>query len=97
MAGEHEDASFGTPDVGPSSSIFTQAWAIGLLDRALGTFLVSLVALVGLGQPGFDLFAVDWKAALLAAVSATVLTVVKSVIAPFVGDPGTTSLLPGGR
>lgn len=97
MAGEHENATFNTPDVGPSSSIFTQAWAIGLLDRALGTFLVSLVALLGLGQPGFDLFAVDWKAALLASVSATVLTIVKSVIAPLIGDPGTTSLLPGGR
>jgi hypothetical protein len=80
-----------------SSSLFTQSWLIGTLDRALGTFLVSVVALIGLGQPGFDLFHVDWKTALAASLSATILTIVKSFIAPFVGDPGTTSLLPGGR
>lgn len=97
MSGQHENATFGTPDVGPPGSTYTQAWAIGMLDRAIGTFVVSLVALVGFGQPGFDLLSVDWKGALLAAVSATVLTIIKSVIAPFLGDPGTNNILPGGK
>lgn len=86
-----------TIPVTPSSSPFTQAWAIGTLDRILGTFLVTFVALIGLGQPGFDLFAVNWKNALAAAGSATVLTLVKSLIAAFVGDTGTSSILPGGK
>jgi Putative lactococcus lactis phage r1t holin len=86
-----------TPPLPAPGNPFTQGWMIGLLDRSLGTFLVTIVALIGLGQPGFDVFHVDWKAALLAALSATMLTVVKTVIAAFVGDTGTTSLLPGGK
>lgn len=81
----------------PPGSTFTQAWLIGLLDRALGTFVVTLVSLIGLGQPGFDLMHVGWKAAVITAASATILTIVKSTIAPFVGDPGTTALLPGAK
>lgn len=78
-------------------NVFTQAWLLGLFDRALGTFVVTLISLIGLGQPGFDVLHVNWKSALLAAISATVLTTVKSFIAPLVGDPGTTALLPGAK
>ena len=78
-------------------TVFTQSWLLGLLDRALGTFIVTLVSLVGLGQPGFDIMHVSWKAAVIAAASATILTIVKTTIAPLVGDPGTTALLPGAK
>ena len=86
-----------TTPVTPSGNPFTQAWAIGTLDRVLGTFIVTFVALIGLGQPGFDLFTIDWKDATLTAMSATALTLVKSLLAAFVGDTGTSSILPGGK
>jgi hypothetical protein len=85
-----------TPVSSPGNPL-TQAWAIGTLDRLIGTFVVAFVALIGLGAPGFDVMHVDWKAALAAAGSATALTLVKSLIAAFVGDTGTSSLLPGGK
>lgn len=84
-------------ELSPAGSVLTQGWMIGTLDRALGTFVLTMVALIGLGQPGFDLFQVDWKQAVMAALSTTVLTIIKSFVAPFVGDAGTTSLLPGGK
>lgn len=84
-------------ELSPPGSVFTQGWMIGMLDRALGTFVLTLVTLIGLGQPGFDMLHVDWRQALTAALSTTVLTIVKSTIAPLVGDSGTTSLLPGGK
>lgn len=86
-----------TTPLTPPGSVFTQGWAIGMLDRALGTFIGSLIALIGLGQPGFDMLHVDWKTALTASISITILTVIKSIIAPYIGDAGTTSLLPGGK
>lgn len=84
-------------ELSPPGSVFTQGWLIGMLDRALGTFVLTLVTLIGLGQPGFDMLHVDWRQAMMAALSTTVLTIVKSTIAPLVGDSGTTSLLPGGK
>ena len=81
----------------PAGSMFTQAWLLGTFDRAIGTFIVTLVSLIGLGTPGFDAFHVGWKAAVATALSATILTIIKSTIAPFVGDPGTTALLPGAK
>ena len=84
-------------ELSPAGSVFTQGWMIGTLDRALGTFVLTLVTLIGLGQPGFDMLHVDWRQALMAALSTTILTIMKSTIAPLVGDSGTTSLLPGGK
>lgn len=86
-----------TSPVSPPGNPFTQGWFIGTIDRLIGTFIVTLVALIGLGQPGFDVFQVDWKAALLTAGSATLLTLIKSLLAAFVGDTGTSSILPGGK
>jgi hypothetical protein len=86
-----------TDPITPPGNPFTQAWAIGALDRVLGTFLATLIALIGLGQPGFDLFHVNWKVALVTAGSATLLTLVKSLLAAFIGDPGTSNILPGGK
>ena len=86
-----------TAPLTPPGNPFTQAWAIGTLDRILGTFLAAFVALIGLGQPGFDLLHVNWKGAAIAAASATVITFVKSLLAGFIGDPGTTNILPGGK
>lgn len=86
-----------TTPVSPPGNPFTQGWAIGTIDRLVGTFIVTLVALIGLGQPGFDILHVNWKAALAAAGSATLLTLVKCFIAAFTGDTGTSSVLPGGR
>lgn len=86
-----------TTPVTPPGNPFTQSWLIGTIDRLVGTFIVTLVALIGLGQPGFDILHVDWKAALLTAGSTTLLTLIKSLLAAFVGDTGTSSILPGGK
>ncbi len=94
MAGLHEDASFALPAPG---NPYTQAWLIGAADRALKSFATSLAILLGGGQTGLDLLHIDWRAALLTAAGTAVASVLTSVISAPIGDPGTTSLLPGGR
>lgn len=95
MTGHHEDASFSTPasDNWPLS----KAWAIGTADRAIKSFATTMLVLLGSGTPGLNLVHVDWLNALEVAGSTVVLSVLTSVASAFLGDAGTTSLLPGGR
>jgi hypothetical protein len=97
VPGHHEDASFAAPDPVPSSNTFTKAWAIGAVDRALKSFAASLVLLLGGGTAGLNVLHVDWQQALGTAAGAAVLAVLFSVASAPIGEPGTTSLLPGGR
>jgi hypothetical protein len=94
MAGHHEDASFAVPD---STARLTEAWLLGTLDRALKSIAATLLLLLGGGTTGLNLLQVDWKAALLTAASAGVVSILTSLASGYVGDPGTTSALPGGR
>lgn len=65
------------------------AWAVDALERAGATFAeVVLPAFVGA-----DVFNIDYKAALGLAASATVASVLKSVVAKFHGDPNSASLV----
>jgi hypothetical protein len=97
VPGHHEDASFAAPEPAPSSNAFTKAWAIGAVDRALKSFASSLVLLLGGGTTGLNILHVDWQEALGTAAGAAVLAVLFSVASAPIGEPGTTSLLPGGR
>jgi hypothetical protein len=94
--GQHEDSSFTAPEPA-SGNAFTKAWAIGTADRALKSFAASLLLLLGGGTVGLNLLQVDWLQALGTAAGTTVISVLFSVASAPVGEPGTTSLLPGGR
>jgi hypothetical protein len=94
MAGQHEDASFA---VTGGSSLFTKAWVIGMADRGIKSFAVTLLLLLGGGAAGLNVLQVDWVQALGTAAGAVVLSVLTSVVSAFVGEPGTTSALPGGK
>jgi Putative lactococcus lactis phage r1t holin len=97
VPGHHEDASFAAPDPVPSPPVFTRSWLIGTADRALKSFASSLVLLLGGGTIGLNILHVDWQQALGTAAGAAVLAVLFSVASAPIGEPGTTSLLPGGR
>lgn len=77
--------------------VFTHAWVMGTLDRALKTFAQTLIVLLGGGTAGLDLLQVDWVGALAGAGGAVVLSVLSSVVSAGIGDGGTTSALPGGK
>ena len=97
MPGHHEDASFAAPEPAPSGNAFTRSWLIGTADRMLKSFAASLVLLLGGGTAGLNVLHVDWQQALGTAAGAAVLAVLFSVASAPIGEPGTTSLLPGGR
>jgi hypothetical protein len=103
MSGSHEDASFAAPDpvpVSPPTSggdVFTRSWLIGTADRALKSFAASLILLLGGGTTGLNILHVDWQQALDTAAGAAVLAILFAAASAPLGDPGTTSLLPGGR
>lgn len=62
-----------------------------MLERALSTFIqVFLVFMTAM--PVFDVLEFSWGTALIAAGSAAVLTVVKSLAASMVKDPDSASL-----
>lgn len=57
-----------------------------LAKRVVRAFLTAVLPLLGLGDGVLDVFAIDWKAALLAGATAAGFTVVKGVIGRFLGD-----------
>lgn len=69
--------------------MFSKQFLIDTAERALATFLQTLLALVG--TDALNILTLDWRAALAAAVSATVLSVVKSFAGEKVGNAGTAS------
>lgn len=95
MAGHHEDASFSTP--ASSNWPLSKAWAIGAADRAIKSFVTTLLVLLGGGAVGLNLVHVDWLNALEVSGSTVVLSVLTSVASAFLGETGTTSALPGGK
>lgn len=77
--------------------MWTRAFWLGIVDRAVKTFAGVLLTLLGGGQTGLNLLAVNWRAALLTAAGVTVVSVLLSLASAPVGDPGTTAMLRGAR
>lgn len=93
--GQHEKLETVPPAAGGNP--FTKAWAIGTADRALKSFAATLMVLLGGGTAVLNVLHIDWQAALGTAAGATVLSLLFSAASAPLGEPGTTSLLPGGR
>ena len=71
--------------------MFSKAFALAALERAIKTFAQTLAAVLGIGLT--DILAVDWHAALSAAGGAAVLSILSSITTgaltdgnPSVGD-----------
>lgn len=76
--------------------MLTQAFWIGLVDRAVKTFCQSLLVLWGADQ-GLSLLNINVGGAFGVAGMAVVLSVLTSFVSAPVGENGTTSFLPGGH
>jgi r1t holin len=72
------------------------AFWTGAFDRAIKSFAHALLLLWG-GDAAFNLFDVDVPQALGLAAGAAVLSLLTSIVSSPIGEPGTTSMLPGGR
>lgn len=68
----------------------------GALDRAIKSFAHALLLLWGADE-GFNIIEVQLLPSLGLAAGAAVLSLLTSIVSAPVGEPGTTSLLPGGR
>jgi r1t holin len=66
--------------------MFTVAFLKAVLERAVRTFAQALVAVMT--ADGFGLLDADWVARLSAAGMATLLSVLTSIVAYGVGNPG---------
>lgn len=62
-------------------------------ERAANTFVQTLIGVLTVGPNGLNLFGADWKADLVAAVTATVVSVGKSLLAKYGLGTGTASLV----
>lgn len=76
--------------------MLTQAFWIGLVDRAVKSFCQALLVLWGADQ-GLNLLDINVGAAFGFAGMAAVLSILTSFISAPVGENGTTSFLPGGH
>lgn len=76
--------------------MLTQAFWIGLVDRAVKSFAQSLVVLWG-ADAGFNVLHVSWPGALGVAAGAALLSALTSLASAPLGETGTTSFLPGGH
>lgn len=68
----------------------TNAWWLGLLERALKTLCQALIATLAAGQGGLNLLTVNWQSALGVAASAallSVLTTLAGIQVPVVNRP----------
>jgi hypothetical protein len=50
-------------------------------ERAVNTFVQSLIGVLAVGPAGLNVFTLDWKSALLAAGTATAVSVAKGLVA----------------
>lgn len=64
-----------------------------LLERAVGTFAATAVALLVAEGAGAGLESVNWVSVVSVAGLATVLTVLKGLAAKYTGDPESASLV----
>lgn len=71
--------------------MFTKSFWKQAFERAAKTFIQVLVVGAGLGEPGADLFHLDWRAALGAALAAAVASVVTSVVTSRIGQKNSPS------
>lgn len=60
-------------------------------ERAVKTFIQTMVVAVGLGEPGADVFHLNWRAALGVAVAATVASVISSLLTAGMGAKNSPS------
>ena len=75
--------------------MLTAAFWLGAADRAVKSAAQTLLLLWTSDQL-FDVLKVDVPAACGVAAGAAVLSVLTSIVSAPAGDPGTTSLIPGG-
>lgn len=76
--------------------MLTKKFGLDALERAVKTFAQSLLALMTVGQAITD---IDWGSALQISATATVVSLLTSVVSLPLGDSGTASavtLQPGG-
>lgn len=73
----------------------TAFWT-GAFDRAIKSFAQALLLLWGADE-GFNLIDIQLVPSLGVAAGAAVLSLLTSIVSAPVGEPGTTSMLPGGR
>lgn len=76
--------------------MLTQAFWIGLVDRAVKSFAQALLVLWGADQ-GLSLVNVNVGSAFGIAGMTAVLSVLTSLVSAPIGESGTTSFLPGGH
>lgn len=69
--------------------MFSKQFLVDTGERALATFIQTLLALIGTDM--LSILTLDWKATLVAALTATALSVLKSFTGDKVGNPGTAS------
>lgn len=62
-----------------------------MLERALSTFVQVFIVFMT-AMPVFDILEFSWGSALVAAASAAVLTLAKSIVASLANDPDSASL-----
>lgn len=70
--------------------MFTLVWLKDAGERAAKTFAQSLLATLSLG--GADVLHLDWAQTLSVATTATLISVLTSVVSVGVGNSGTASL-----
>lgn len=76
--------------------MFTAAFWRGAADRSVKSAAQTLLLLWG-ADAGFDLLNIQPLPALGLAGGAAVLSLLTSIVSAPAGDPGTTSLIPGGK
>jgi hypothetical protein len=76
--------------------VLTQAFWIGMFDRAVKSFAQALLLLWGADE-AFNVFEISWGSAFGLAAGAAVLSILTSFVSAPVGETGTTSFLPGGH
>lgn len=70
---------------------------IGLFDRALKTFLQTLLTVWGVGDEMIEIYNLNIGQALALGGTAALLSIITSFVSSGVGDRGTTSFMPGGK
>ncbi|MDQ3029659.1 MAG: holin [Actinomycetota bacterium] len=74
--------------------MWTRSFALGALDRAVKSFAQSLIVLWSADE-GFNVLEITAGPTFGVAVGAAVLSLLTSIASSPVGDPGSTSLIPG--
>ena len=75
--------------------MFKASWWLGAADRAAKSAAQTLLLLWG-ADGGLDLLNIAPLPAVGLAAGAAVLSLLTSIVSAPAGDPGTTSLIPGG-